>query len=806
MSENALHILGIRHHGPGSARSVVAALEEIGADCVLIEGPPDADALVGDVVKAGMEPPVAILVHDVQKPADAVYYPFAVFSPEWQAMRWAVEHNVPVRFMDLPQAHRLAIVAERIEAMRREMEAAAGQEGGSDTADEAEGQTPAEAKADEQAPAEPAAAGEGDPNDGNETGMQLLMRVLQGRASHDPLQKLAQAAGFDDGERWWEHVVESRRNHGAAIFTAIREAMTELRQSRGEEEIVDPDEPLREAWMRRTIRGAIKEGYQRIAVICGAWHAPALDVEATPKKQDDELLKGLAKVKTAATWVPWTYDRLTSFNGYGAGVQSPGWYEHLWLRDGCILESWMTRVARLLRDKNIDCSSAHVIEAVRLSETLAAMRGRPLADLSDIADATRSIFCFDSDLAMTLIGRELLVGQRMGQVPEDTPMVPLQQDLLAHQKRLRLKPEAQERDLDLDLRSDVDRQRSILLHRLRLLEIDWGTPAQQHGGKGTFHERWKLRWDPGFAIRLIEAGALGNTLAEAAGARLEQLAREASDLRKLAGHLQDAMLADLGQATRELVQQIENAAAVSSDVAMLMQTLPPLASLIRYGNVRQTDQAMVRAIVDGIVPRIIAGLGGAVSSLNDEAAEAMQQHLHATHAALELLETAEHIEEWQACLLRIIGQDSVHGLVRGRSARLLLDSGRLDADAVRLHLGRTLSRGTDPAAGARWLEGFLSGSGLLLIHDTRLLKLIDDWVVEIQAEVFEELLPLLRRTFSTFPKPERRQIGQLLRTPGAAQVRGKAGGESKLNHVRAERALPVLMQLLAGEGVSGRGG
>lgn len=770
-----LHILGIRHHGPGSARSVVAALEEIGPDCVLIEGPPDADGLVGDVVKAEMEPPVAILVHDAQKPADAVYYPFTVFSPEWQAMRWAAQRKVAVRFMDLPQAHRLAIDAQRIAAMREQFEAAA-REG----------------------------KGEGEPadstterGDGDEAETGQLIRVLQGHASSDPLQQLAEAAGFDDGERWWEHVIESRRDHGAAVFAAIREAMAELRHGRDDAD-GDPDEPLREAWMRRTIREAIKAGHKTIAVVCGAWHAPALDVEATPKKQDDGLLKGLAKVKTAATWVPWTYDRLTSYSGYGAGVQSPGWYEHLWLRDGCILESWMTRVARLLREKEIDCSSAHVIEAVRLSETLAILRGRPLADLSDIADATRSIFCFDSDLAMGLIGRELLVGLRMGQVPADTPMVPLQQDLLAHQKRLRLRPEAQERELDLDLRNDTDRGRSTLLHRLRLLGIDWGTPERSHGGKGTFHELWKLRWDPGFTIRLIEAGVLGTTLADAAGAKLAQLAREATDLRTLAGHLQDAMLADLGAATTALVQQIENAAAISSDVAMLMQTLGPLAALVRYGNVRQTDQAMVRQIIDGIVPRIIAGLGGAVSSLNDEAAEAMSGHLRATHESLELVEAPQHMEEWQVWLLRIVEQDSVHGLVRGRSARLLLDSGRLDGEAVSVHLGRTLSRGTDPAQGARWLEGFLSGSGLLLIHDTRLLKLIDTWVSGIQGELFEELLPLLRRTFSTFPRPERRQIGQLLKTPGGGDGGAKAAARGDLNHERAARALPLLMQLLGG--------
>src|SRR5678815_5856550 len=80
-------IFGIRHHGPGSARSLLRALDELKPDCLLIEGPPDADEIIPYAARAEMRPPVAILVHDAERPADAVYYPFAEFSPEWQAMR-----------------------------------------------------------------------------------------------------------------------------------------------------------------------------------------------------------------------------------------------------------------------------------------------------------------------------------------------------------------------------------------------------------------------------------------------------------------------------------------------------------------------------------------------------------------------------------------------------------------------------------------------------------------------------------------------------------------------------------------------
>src|SRR5258706_13982998 len=82
-------IFGIRHHGPGSARSLLRALNDVKPDCVLIEGPPDAEDVIAFAAKADMRPPAAILVHAVESPQDAVYYPFAEFSQERQAMPWA---------------------------------------------------------------------------------------------------------------------------------------------------------------------------------------------------------------------------------------------------------------------------------------------------------------------------------------------------------------------------------------------------------------------------------------------------------------------------------------------------------------------------------------------------------------------------------------------------------------------------------------------------------------------------------------------------------------------------------------------
>src|SRR5712692_8304294 len=107
-------IFGIRHHGPGSARSLRGALEALQPDAILVEGPPDAAEVLPLLAHPAMQPPVALLIYAPEKPEHAVYYPFALFSPEWQAIHYGLTHGIPVRFMDLPQAHQLAMRADEL--------------------------------------------------------------------------------------------------------------------------------------------------------------------------------------------------------------------------------------------------------------------------------------------------------------------------------------------------------------------------------------------------------------------------------------------------------------------------------------------------------------------------------------------------------------------------------------------------------------------------------------------------------------------------------------------------------------------
>jgi hypothetical protein len=722
-----ISLFGIRHHGPGSARSLERALAALKPDIVLIEGPPDADDILPLAAHAGLEPPVALLIHVPDEARNAVLYPFAVYSPEWRAIQYALGAQVPVRFIDLPQWLRRA--------------------------------SPQDAVA-EHAPAHPRS---------------------------DPLAPMALAAGYADTERWWDHLVESRSGEDLEVFRAVHEMMGALREQVAETPSLE--EQRREAYMRKCLRKALGEGHERIAVVCGAWHTPAF-TKMPSAKSDDELLKGMAKVSTRAAWVPWSYERLSYLSGYGAGVESPVWYELLWEQRDALGAQWLTRAARLLRAEDVPVSSAHVIEACRLAEALAAVRGRAVPALPEFNDAAISVLGNGNAVNLKIIERRWHFGDRLGKVPEEFPAAPLAQDLATLQKRLRLPPKAEEKTFDLDLREEFDRERSHLLRRLRLLGVDWGVPAQRGGGRGTFHEPWLLAWKPEFAIALIDAGRHGHTVQQAAGGVIaERCNAPGTSLGMLIELLEDALFADLPDVIGALVAAIENRAALSPDVRQLLAALPPLIGVRRYGNVRDTDVSMVDEILRGLVPRACVALLPAVVGIDDEAAGALHGDVVAADAALANLADESFTAAWREALLRMAGNDAAHPLLAGYAVRLLYDAGVLDFAALERAFALSLSPGNPPGLAASWAEGFLSGSGAILIHDDRLLGLIDRWLGAVGETHFMLVLPLLRRTFAKFPPAERRQIGERLRPRAGAQV---AQESAVFDASAAEAMLPVL--------------
>jgi len=723
----SVHLLGIRHHGPGSARSVVRALDDVAPSIVLVEAPADVEPAFRWVGEPGLVPPVALLGYVAVEPARALFAPFAEFSPEWQAIAWANARGVPVQAIDLPMAVTFAS------------------------------------------------------GDGHDDEQQL---VVHG-APPDPLRDLATAAGDPDPERWWEDVIE-HRGDGAPAFDAVADAMVAARAG----SIPSNREEQREAHMRRAIRAAIKNGHDEIAVICGAWHVPALDIESHTATADIATLRGMKKVKVAAAWVPWTHRRLTAASGYGAGVASPGWYRHVFAHPGPDgVARFFVDAARVLRERGVSASPDHLIAGTRLADTLAALRDRPRPGLTEVLDASDAVMG-----GLDLVRSELVVGDSLGEVPEGAPQVPLARDLAKAQKSARLKPDATVKIVEVDLRTPTGLRKSHLLHRLLALGVPWGVPEEGRGSSGTFRETWRVAWEPELSIRLVERSGYGSTVESAATARLVECSRDATRLDELVGILEAGLFADLPQAVEPCVRRLADRAATDPDVGQLMDVSVPLAHALRYGDVRGTDATALGQVFDGIVVRILAGLVPACSSLDDDAATQMVERLTAVQTSLAMIDHESRHTAFPSVLAQLAESNVVrHGVIAGRATRLLHDAAVWPADVVEARFSRALSPGTPPATGAAFVEGFLAGSGTVLLHDGELLAVVDRWLSSLTPDAFDSVVPLLRRTFGAFEPAERRQLMALLM---GVPIGRPSGFGADVDPERAAAALRTVRDLL----------
>jgi Family of unknown function (DUF5682) len=533
-------------------------------------------------------------------------------------------------------------------------------------------------------------------------------------------------------------------------------------------------EAAREAHMRLEIARAVKEHDGPIAVVCGAWHVPALR-ESHPQSADRDILKGRPKTKIKATWAPWTEPRLSFASGYGAGVVAPGWCKHVWDARGSVESSaiWLARIAELMRDKGHFVSTASVIEASRLGTALAAMRDRPSPGFEELRDAAIACLCFGERLLWDQIATDLLIGSAVGAIPANTPLAPLLEDLQRQQRLTRMKPEALERELAVDLRSDSGLARSTLLHRLLILDVPWGRLTDAGKSRGTFREKWALCWEPEFAVRLVENLIYGATIADAATGRVLTAIQREANLAVLAELVRQSMVASLPDAVDKGIAVLERKAALTSDCASLLAALPPMADIVRYGEARAGAAEHLAELMPRLVVQAALALPYAARNLDADAAAMMRQAILAADSAIQLAELEPDVTgAWQLALRQTLSDGQATRLIAGLCARILYAADGLSAEEAATLLARMLSPGTAIADAAGFFDGFFDGAGERLIHDTPLRKAVDGWLVSLDEDDFITHLPLFRRVFAVLDRAERRRLMDALF--GRAQS-GQAG-------------------------------
>ena len=594
VSLDGIHVFGVRHLSPAGAWHLRKFLDQVRPKCVLIEGLHDAEHLIPDITRKDTQPPLAILAYTADLPVRTLVYPLARYSPEYQALAWAKENKAEVGFIDLPSDVFLGFPDTRRFVGPPEVEASESDD------DEEEDEETESAEPTEEEAAESEII----------TADMLADAELPVSLYH----RYAAEAGEPDYETYWERRFEhntSADSYQHAIYQfglGVRELAVETHLSLAENLV-------REAFMRRRIQETIAAGSpaEKIVVIVGAYHAPVLTDEH-PVMSDEELAS-LPRRESLLTLMPYSYFRLSSQSGYGAGNHAPAYFELLWnALDADELANlpalYLSLVARDLREQGTHRSTAEVIEGVRLARTLSAMKGGLAPTLHDLRDAAVTLIGHGQASVVDQSLARVDVGTAIGKLPHGVSKTSIQDDFDRELERLRLTKyrSAVRQDLSLDLRENrrvksqeaafLDLNRSYFLHRLRVLDI--GFAEQQHSSQSSTNwaENWQVQWTPECEIRLVEAVLLGETVELATAYKFKTRLDECQSVDVAAISVRDACTCGMMDAMETARKRLQELASGTSDFASVATAAHRLMQVVRYGDVRRFDASPLVPLIE----------------------------------------------------------------------------------------------------------------------------------------------------------------------------------------------------------------
>jgi hypothetical protein len=747
MSATSPHIFGVRHLSPAAAWHLRELLDRVRPKLVLIEGSDDADELIPHIVSTKSKLPIAILAYTAEAPVRTFVYPLASYSPEYQALAWCRENKIKAGFMDLPSSVFLGL-------MDRD-----------DRATELDPQK--QEKMDENKPED-------------EEGQETTESSKRGSI----YDQVARLAGEPDYETYWERQFEQLRAENAYL-NAARSYGEELRVMEDFSSRHAAENLVREAYMRRKIQQAIATGVkpEQMVVVTGAFHASVLGPEH-PSMTDEEFGK-LRRRESKLTLMPYSFFKLSSQSGYGAGNHAPAYFEMVWngfnegvasprtvSQTGSLPTFFLTNVARELRASGTFRSTAEVIEGVRLAEAMAAIKNsRPT--LRELQDA-----------AVTLLGqgdpsvvRESLlrveVGTAIGSLAKGVSQTSIQDDFYRELNRLKLDQfkTAVRRELELDLRENrhvktkeaafLDLHRSSFLNRLAVLDVDFAKKLAVHQDNATWAEHWALQWTPEAEISIVEAVLLGETVELAVAYKFKRQLESCASIADAAGIVRQACECGMSGSIELARQTLQRLANDSSDFVALAGATYQLGLVIRYGDVRQFDAEPLKPLLQQLFVEGALSLVGA-ANCDSAAAKAMLTGLNELNRVA--LDYTGLIDEplWVGELQKLARADHLNPLLSGYACAILVERNVISNEELAREVSRRLSPGIEADLGAGWFEGLAKRNRYALLTRLVLWEQLASYVSALTDDEFKRALVFLRRAFGDFSPSEKHSITENL--------------------------------------------
>ena len=703
---------GIRHFSPAGAYFLRQFLDEVKPSLVLIEGPADFDFLIDDIVSKNLVPPFAIMAYTKEAPIDTILYPFAEYSPEYQAILWARENNTECHFFDLESDIILGLEKRDDETKDEEI------------------------------------ISETNPNKSIETDMEVFWeRTLE--QSEDMHAYRAGSALFGES---------IRKDTNSDDKSFIRDTVRESFMKRKIKEYIE--------------KGFDTE---KIVAITGAFHTSAIEsLEGAMSDKEYKALVRRESNVTLMPYSYYRLSKRTGYGAGNAApaYYELLWQGFL---NGDITyheRKYLSSLAKYMREHGGIVSSAQVIEATRLARELAIIRGGSVPTLEDLKDASITCMGGGSFGEMAMGFAETDIGKKIGSVPQDAMQTSIQSDFTSKLKQLKLEKykELVATPLQLDLRENLrvkskdsaflDLNRSFFLYRLVVLGIDFAKIKRSNQDNATWAENWILQWTPEAEIQIVESVLKGDTIADAVAFVLSERLLEATKISEIAEVIEDAFncgLPKIVEGAKRSLDEMTNGAIAMCDIA---DTVSKLSNMISFGDIRKLDREPLIPIVKRLCIRASLMLVGE-SACDDIAAASLAEDIQKIH---NVFMVQDFLDEslWFDKLTELSNRDDLNTKISGLATAILLDAGKIDEPTLRKEVSRRLSVGMPAELGANWFAGLSMRNHYALIGRLTLWESLSEYLDTLDEEEFRRSAVFLRRAFVEYSAKEKDMIAENL--------------------------------------------
>jgi hypothetical protein len=734
-STGAVHVFPVRHHSPRTSGALEAFLDAVDPQVVLIEGPADATDLIEVLVDPETAPPVAILGYRSDGVPGSAMWPFASYSPEYVAARWARARGRRAEFVDLTIGQALAADAADIP----------------ERADhEAEGPEP-------------------------ETGAPEA-RSPEPREELGAAERVAADRGFRSFEEFWEASFEAPSYDPATFRTALLAWAEVVRTERSR-----PIDRARDALMAAKAQEVVEGGVpaDRIALVVGAAHAAAL----VSGDVDEALIATIpTPVPAEHTLVPFSFPRLAGQLGYGAGNRAPLYYQRA--HDAGVDYRRATLEVLVaftddLRLRGYAASLADTIEAFRLATMLATIRGKTEPGLDEVREAAIATLTRGDPVPVDGFLWTSVVGHAVGKVAARIGRNSLQEEFWREVQERRLPRTDEPERVILHLNNPVEVGTSIFLHRLRVGGIAYanhvGMRGGASGGAGTAgseesggaaalarpRETWEVQWTPATEASLVEAIVRGSTLVDVAADALDRALGEATGSGQAADIALEAVVAACGRTAGQALDATERLAAEDSDLPSLARAARALSGLATYGTSRAHGtfgDAAIKPLLAKVFLRAVLRVRDGATG-NDEAVEPAKSAMRILHEVA-LSQPGVDREAWIVAARGLMESYAVNAGAAGLATGLLYLAREIDDAELALVVGQRLSNRLEPVEAASFLAGFLEVNATAIVRSRAVVAALDEYLARLEVDRFREALPVLRRAFSGLGASERRYLAE----------------------------------------------